>query len=168
MRVSQALGVAAALLAPAALIIIPAGPAAAEWHPCGAITMNPDCHPVFAPEAPSQTPQFPYSSVQTASVSTAAMNQRAVQLPADGSCEGTLAQNCAAASTDPSTADQPQAQAPADPSTSLHGLLPVASDQAVAAAHHNSGLPMAPVAAAGVVLGGFAAVTLIRRKRHSS
>lgn len=173
MRVSKALAVAAAVLAPAALIIIPAGHASAESHPCGAITMNPDCHPLFAPEVPRQNiPQFPYSQVMTASMPNTAMSHRVVQLPADGSCQGSLAQSCAmpATSNAAATSGEPQALTAAAPPTSLHGLLPLASDQAAAspAAHHNSGLPVAPVAAAGALLATFGAVTLYRRKQHSN
>jgi hypothetical protein len=76
MRVSRALAVAAVVLSPAALVTISAASASAApavW--CGAITMNPDCHPGEAPPAP---PVFPYSG----SFAAASIPQQVVQ-PAD-------------------------------------------------------------------------------------
>jgi hypothetical protein len=172
MRISRALAVAAAVLAPAGLVVVQAGPAAADWHPCGAITMNPACDPARSPAAPPSQPHFPYTSMTTASVSTASMTQPAVQLPSDGTCQGQLAAECTT-QAEPASAAAPAASdtapAPAASSTLLHGLLPVASDRSVASsANHNKGLPMAPVAAAGTVLAGFGALTWLRRKRHSN
>ncbi|HEY2832249.1 MAG TPA: hypothetical protein VGJ14_07490 [Sporichthyaceae bacterium] len=168
MRTSKALAIAATLLAPAGLVLVQAGPSSAEVPPCGAITMNPDCHPVFAPPAQGSQPTFPYSStmtVSTASVARPGTTPRVVQLPTDGSCEGQLASQCAT----PAEPASDLASAAAAPATSLNGLQPVASDRSVAAdANHDKGLPMAPVAAAGTLLGGFAALTLFRRRRHSN
>jgi hypothetical protein len=160
MRVSRALAIAAAVLAPAGLVVVQAGPSAA--HPvanCGAITMFPHCPPDDDSQArPVTRPTFPYMApMATESVNEAAMTQRVVQLPTDH----------ASASDHVSAMDI--APAPAESPTLLNGVLPVASDRTVASgADQNGGLPMAPIAAAGTVLGGLGTLVWFRRKRHSN
>jgi hypothetical protein len=171
MRTSRALAVAAAALAPAGLVVVQAGPSSAEVHPCGAITMNPGCLPFHSPEAPPVShPTFPYSSMTTTeTVATTAVTPRVVQLPADGSCAGQLAAQCTT-QAQPASASDP-ASAPAESPTLLHGLLPVASDRTVASpadVDHNNGLPMAPIAAAGTLLGGLGTLVWFRRSRRSN
>jgi len=96
-------------------------------------------------------------SMNAESVNEAAMTQRVVQLPTDH----------ASASDHVSAVDI--APAPAESPTLLNGLLPVASDRTVASgADQNGGLPMAPLAAAGTVLGGLGTLVWFRRKRHSN
>ena len=64
MRTSRALAVAAAVLAPALLIIIPATKSSAQpANVCGAITMHPECPGVDNQAPPNSVPTFPYTTI---------------------------------------------------------------------------------------------------------
>jgi hypothetical protein len=77
MRTSRALAVAAVVLAPTALVVVQAGPAAA-WDPCGAITRNPHC----APDSSRSAPTFPYTSMFSSSMTTSSMTTWSPAAPA--------------------------------------------------------------------------------------
>lgn len=74
MRISRALVVSAALLAPAAwLATAPASHSAPTTDPCGAVTTNPGCFPSEQQPVSPTAPMFPYSGstlgvAQTANV----------------------------------------------------------------------------------------------------